>query len=303
MMAPSDTDRHADDGKPLAGRPCARVAEYVRTARAAYRRPEFAAGEGSIIWRYSREDPFGPDPHEDIPDAEAGFDDALPRLHSIPGLRNVRDIGGWTGLAPGRVFRGSQLRRTDGPDGICDATREGLLGGLALRTELDLRGNAEWGVIDYGESALADMSKAGLSHVNVAFPSYLALFDQANAEAIARAVRLFADPGAYPVYVHCAGGADRTGALVLILQAICGVTEADIDVDYELSSFAVVFGLRHRDETERLAWKSMKDDFRAAAPDAPTLSVAVASYCRGFLGLSSAEIGAVAKCLGNRSGL
>ena len=289
MTVPSNTDC----AQILSGRPCARVAEYVRTAREAYRTPGFAGGEGSIIWRYSREDPFGPDPHEDVPDAAAGFDDAMPRLHAIPGLRNVRDIGGWTGLAAGRVFRGSQLKRTDGPDGICYATREGLLGNLGLQTELDLRGNAEWGVIDYGETSLADMSKAGLARVNVAFPSYLALFDPANAESVARAVRLFADPATYPVYVHCAGGADRTGALVLILEALCGADEADIDVDYELTSFAVIYGLRHRDETERLKWKSMKDAFRAAAPESPTFGTAVESWCRRFLGLTDAELASI----------
>ena len=287
--------------KPLFGPPCERVAAFVREARAAYAKPTFANGEGSVIHKYSREDPFGYDPCEDVP-VPGPFDDALPRFCAIPGLRNVRDIGGWNGLAPGRVFRGSQLRRTDGPDGICQATRDGLLKTLGTRTELDLRGVAEWGVIDYGTSDLADIAKAGIAAVHVPFPSYLALFAPTNAPIIADAVRLFADPSAYPIYVHCAGGADRTGALVLILQSLCGASEADIDVDYELTSFAVVFGLRHRDETERLAWKSMKDAFRAAAPDAPDLAAAVEHYCRSFLGLSASEIAEIRKQLCGRDG-
>ena len=33
----------------------------------------------------------------------------LVRWHDVEGVRNVRDIGGWTGLRAGRVFRGTQL--------------------------------------------------------------------------------------------------------------------------------------------------------------------------------------------------
>ncbi len=281
---------------PLFGPPCERVAAFVREARAAYAKPTFANGEGSVIHKYSREDPFGHDPCEDVP-LLGSFDDALPRFYAIPGLRNVRDIGGWNGLMPGRVFRGSQLHRTKGPDGISQATRDGILRTMGVRTELDLRGVAEWGVIDYDRRDLADMQVIVPQYINIPFPSYLGLFDPTNVPAIASAVRVFADPSAYPVYVHCAGGADRTGALVMILQALCGATEADIDVDYELTSFAVVFGLRHRDETERLAWKSMKDAFLSTAPGAD-LSGAVERYCTHFLGLSVSEISSIRALLG-----
>ena len=65
---------------------------------------------------------------------------------------------------------------TDGPDGICQATRDGLLKTLGTRTELDLRGVAEWGVINYDKSGLADITKTGIAAVHVPFPSYLALF-------------------------------------------------------------------------------------------------------------------------------
>ena len=285
-----------DVAGPQSGKPCERVATFVREARAAYSTPAFANSKGTVIRKYSKEDPFGYDPCEDMPES-SGFDDSLPRFYAIPGLRNVRDIGGWNGLAPGRVFRGSQLRRTEGPDGISQAARDGIQRMMGIRTELDLRGVDKWGVINYDRRNLADMQVVVPQYINIPFPSYLGLFDSTNAPAIANAVRVFADPSSYPVYVHCAGGADRTGALVLILQALCGATEADIDVDYELTSFAVVFGLRHRDETERLAWKSMKDAFLSTAPGAD-LSGAVERYCTHFLGLSPAEISSIRALLG-----
>ena len=43
-----------------------------------------------------------------------------------------------------------------------------------------------------------------------------------------RAIQAFADPGNFPMYVHCAGGADRTGTVCFIVEALCGVCEADL---------------------------------------------------------------------------
>ena len=40
------------------------------------------------------------------------------------------------------------------------------------------------------------------------------------------------------VYIHCAGGADRTGALMILLESILGVVDSDVAKDYELTSFA-----------------------------------------------------------------
>ena len=39
------------------------------------------------------------------------------------------------------------------------------------------------------------------------------------------------------VYIHCAGGADRTGALMILLESILGVVDSDIAKDFELTSF------------------------------------------------------------------
>ena len=39
------------------------------------------------------------------------------------------------------------------------------------------------------------------------------------------------------VYFHCAGGADRTGTLAFLIEALLGVSESDLSKDYELTSF------------------------------------------------------------------
>ena len=47
-----------------------------------------------------------------------------------------------------------------------------------------------------------------------------------------------------PTYFHCSAGADRTGVVALLCEAILGVSQSDCDKDYELSSFNS--GVSHR---------------------------------------------------------
>ena len=40
-----------------------------------------------------------------------------------------------------------------------------------------------------------------------------------------------------PVYFHCASGADRTGTLACVIEALLGMSQSDIDKEYELTCF------------------------------------------------------------------
>ena len=58
-----------------------------------------------------------------------------------------------------------------------------------------------------------------------------------------------ADESRYPVYMHCTGGADRTGTVSFLINALCGVDEATLIKDYEITSFSV-YGERNSKTTE-----------------------------------------------------
>ena len=47
----------------------------------------------------------------------------------------------------------------------------------------------------------------------------------------------------YPIYMHCTGGADRTGTVSFLLNALLGVDESDLIHDYEFTSFSF-YGVR-----------------------------------------------------------
>ena len=267
---------------------------YFHEARHAYRSAGYAGGRGSVVRRYSREDPSGVDAMYDWPDPERRRIPDEVVVWGVKGLRNVRDIGGWTGIRTGMVYRGSQLYRTEGaPDGIDPETRRVVREEWRLATDFDLRGSREWGVRDYANTNLVEFQAMGVPKLAFRFPSYQALFD--NPEVVRDALRALSRPETYPAYIHCAGGADRTGCLVFILEALCGVPEADIDVDYELTSFATVFGLRDRDEVLTISFRRFKDRFRAYPGE--TLAEQVENACLTTFMLTREEVASIRRIL------
>ena len=107
---------------------------------------------------------------------------------------------------------------------------------LGIKTDLDLRTKRELGTRT--TSPLGD----GVALVSRPFPAYEGLFVAEGfskdlcpdfKEAVAFVFRQFCDRANYPIYFHCAGGADRTGSLAFILNGVLGVSEHDLDVDWE----------------------------------------------------------------------
>ena len=283
----------AANGHP-AGAPSAVARAYFENARRAYRTAEYASGTNSVIHMYSREDPFGPDMKGDWPDVVRGVRDDEPVCWGLKGLRNVRDIGGWTGLKTGMVYRGSQLYRVPGaPGGVDGETRRIVTEVWKLKTDFDLRGSKEWAVRSYAKTNLVEFQEMGVPKLWHKFPSYEKLFK--NPQLVGEALRDLAKPETYPTYIHCAGGADRTGSLIYILEALCGVDEADMDIDYELTSFATIFGLRDRNVTLSISFKRFKDCFNAYPGS--TVFERVANACKTTFGLTDEEIASIRRLL------
>ena len=277
------------------GAPSFTARSYFMEARRLYRTAEYAAGTNSVIHKYSREDPFGYDGRYDMPDVQRRRIPDEPVFWNVPGLRNVRDIGGWTGLRTGMVYRGSQLYRVAGaPDGIDPETRRIVRDEWRLATDFDLRGMKAWATGKGSSTNLAELTEAGVRKISHGVSAYERIFGRP--ELIGAALRDLAKPETYPTYIHCAGGADRTGTLVFILEALCGVPEADIDIDYELTSFATVFGIRDRNVTgDKVSLKRLKDKFRTY-PGA-TLQEQVENACLSTFGLTKEEVASIRRIL------
>ena len=184
------------------------VDEFVMAAKAAY--AEDPNCTTSIVRRYSE---------------KSGLDDRTPGMVewvAVEGARNVRDIGGWTGLRRGMVFRGTEVgfsKRKDGSRrGYSEYTENGrktFLETMKIKTDFDLRGKAEYGT-NYPNSVIG----GGVKLLEHPISSYAYIFSPKESKACGEALREFANPAIYPTYVHCMGGADRTGTLQFSLSVI-----------------------------------------------------------------------------------
>ncbi len=152
-----------------------------------------------------------------------------PRTVSLDGVSNVRDIGGYYSadgryrIKQGIVYRGADFAH------LTDEGRNKAVNILGIKTELDLRGTADT------KSSLGNTVK----YVNVAAPWYTGVWnDAATYPGLIPALRVFTDANNFPVYFHCSLGRDRTGTVAFFLEALCGLSENDIIMDYEVSFFS-----------------------------------------------------------------
>lgn len=205
-------------------------------------------------------------------------------------LRNVRDIGGWTGLRQGLVYRGSAWRfeTSKGEVGPSDETIKVYRDTLHIRTDLDLRANAL--PLKNGD---VDVTRYGAQRIVCGVSSVTGdLFGISR--NYARPLRVLTDPKNFPVYIHCAGGADRTGAVVFLIEALCGVSDVDKAIDFEETSHAVIFNMRYRSNRtneKTFQYALAVDEFMKY--EGATLNEKVAQYARTTLGLTDDEINAI----------
>ena len=185
-------------------------------------------------------------------------DPTPPRLISVGGATNVRDLGGRPAMdgrfiRQGLIFRGSELNVHTC---LTDAGRRVLTSELGIRTELDFRGEAQGRV---HESALGE-------EVRWAFLpcfAYGEFLFREHWETCRSIFSLLADPSVYPVYMHCWGGADRTGTVAFLLEALLGADDESLMQDYELTSFSTS-GSRSRNNLQFRQFLFMLDRYEGA---------------------------------------
>ena len=159
-------------------------------------------------------------------------DSQAPRALYIDGISNVRDFGGWL-TADGRRVRQGLLYRTSEMDTHVTITEAGKAEfyRLGIRTDLDIRGIKD----EYRAPAL-DTDR--VKWVNVALAAYDKIFCEEQMQRYRETYDLLLDAERYPIICHCWGGIDRTGCWLYILGAMLGMSEDDLGLDYELSSFS-----------------------------------------------------------------
>lgn len=166
-------------------------------------------------------------------------EDLPPRWISLNGRTgNVRDLGGYRTVDGRRVRQNMLLRgqalnfpckdgKTPGKSKLTDADLDYFLKELKVRTVLDLRGTRETAGMKV--SPLGD----AVQYIRHDTPMYGKIFTKWGKGLMAANFRTLCNAANYPIYFHCRGGADRTGSLAFILEAVLGFPEKEIELDYE----------------------------------------------------------------------
>lgn len=218
--------------------------------------------------------------------AESSFKtaDIGPRVMTVGGITNVRDLGGYETsfgktTSQGLAFRGAQLDIK----GTSRLTAQGaeLLGtDIALGLEIDLRTASETG-------GLTKSIVTSAKYLNRRIGSYTAAFSSNQKELFRQIFASYADVNNYPIYVHCVYGADRTGTVCYILNALLGVDEKTLIQDYEFTTFSDA-GLRSAATNAEM--KAFLSSFCALSGDTPAEKAA--NYLLS-IGVTSEEISTI----------
>ena len=158
--------------------------------------------------------------------SEAGTLKPLDRLRWInSATNNMRDLGGWNcdggTVKYGLIYRSAEINSTD----------KDLFINLGITKELDLTAD--------GTPAFSELEYiAADSYAMYALTPTSAW--QTNLRAIFNAAKY-----RQPLIFHCSMGADRTGTLACVVLGLLGVSQSDIDKDYELTSFYYAYRARN----------------------------------------------------------
>lgn len=154
------------------------------------------------------------------------------RLLYLPGVRNIRDIGGYT-TSSGKTVKQGLLIRGSEIDGHA-------VSNLYLQ---DIKKAQEFGFVSEMDLRPAAVSEP-IFHSRLGDDVKLFKYDAIDNEDLLspdtlRSLKaLFSDlahEDNYPVYLHCTYGAEKTGTVVFLLQAALGIRDEDLDLEYCLS--------------------------------------------------------------------
>ena len=197
---------------------------------------------------------------------------------------NVRDLGGWAcdggTVKYGLLIRGGKLSAAD---------RAVLVGELGIQHDLDLRGREGGGADDEPEMTESPLGN-DVWYTRTQQYAWYALTPVATWQTYLRCV-IDAVTHREPVYFHCTAGADRTGTLACVLEGILGMSQSDIDKDYELTTFYSGSGsdatARRRNESD---WKGLLNAINAVS--GKTFRDKCVRFAVGTCGMSMADINA-----------
>ena len=226
-------------------------------------------------------------------------------IHVPNSVHNFRDIGGWPcdggTVRYGMVYRGAQLSYySSGSNAVYSLINSTGIHYLrdicGIRCEIDMRTDAQ--VTGISSSPLGE--DVEYIHYPYSDASYTDIVNPAGSyaaqtkEMIVKIMENMAN--GVPTYIHCQAGADRTGTICMVLEALLGVAGRDCDKDFELTTFYYQ-GSYYRPRTDS-NWAALRNYFNGLPGD--TLRDKAVSWCR-LMGIQASLINRYRKAMINGS--
>ena len=172
-------------------------------------------------------------------------EDVAPRNLYAGNMPNVRDMGGRTTYAGGRLKQGLIYRgagnRFDNSSQINDECKKVLLEQLKIKTEINV-----------ADGTSNNMSLTG-TNVENCFMAYGAVPYSnlaRNSVRIRQIMNILANEENYPIFYHCRIGTDRTGITGMMINGLLGVDFDECLQDYLFSNFAPIDNQRYPHKTD-----------------------------------------------------
>lgn len=206
--------------------------------------------------------------------------DLGPRFMYVDGVYNTRDVGGYTTEDGKKTKQGLLYRGGEIPSELSEEGKRCFVETMGIKTELDLRGYTKES--GYREKSLIP----GTNLVQIITDGYMGAYRLTD--NFRQVFSLMANKDNYPMYVHCTGGADRTGTVCFLLNALLGVPEIQLIQDYELTSFS---SYGERNSRAGTTYGDMFQDFlsKLKSYDGETLAKKTENYMLS-IGVTQAEL-------------
>lgn len=217
------------------------------------------------------------------------------RTLDIDGVDNIRDIGSLPTSIAGKKLKQGMIFRSATLDSLTEKGKAQLKEIYGIKTELDLREKAYWKDNSYIDSSIAykhvTSENGGVLYLE---NGSTGINDNGGKATLKEELQVFTSEANYPIDMHCAIGRDRTGTLAMVLEALLGVEEDDIYIDYLVSHLSESGNKDSAAVKDTYAnIKATLENIKNSITVGTTLAEKTENYLTSVIGLTSDEVSSI----------